>query len=85
MPTIKANCKECSATGLYVGFAEPKGTAVVCVRCGGTGCQEIQYVEFKKRRRRRGVSRVLCDGGMWFVRKGESETISVEKFYSKSD
>lgn len=82
MPSIRAECRSCNATGLYSGFAEPEGTAVVCSSCGGTGCQEITYKEFTKRKRKRGIRRVMTDGGLWFARgAGEQPTISVEEFY----
>lgn len=37
MKTVKAECSACGGSDLYVGFAEPKGAAVVCVKCDGTG------------------------------------------------
>jgi hypothetical protein len=56
--TVKAECRSCDGTGLYVGFAEPKGTAVVCLTCDGTGCEEIRYAPFTKRKSKRGIQRV---------------------------
>lgn len=44
--TYKAECQDCRATGLYSGFAEPKGTAVICHKCDGTGCVEICFTPF---------------------------------------
>jgi hypothetical protein len=82
MNNIKAECEACGATGLYCGFAEPKGTAVVCYKCKGTGCQEIQYTPFTARKRRKDVKNVLCDGGAWFARNGNEKTITVNKFYN---
>lgn len=43
MPTISLDieCPSCSGTGLYRGFAEGKGVAVVCRTCNGTGCQKF--------------------------------------------
>ena len=82
---IKIECDSCSATGLYCGFAEPKGTAVICYRCGGAGYKEVSnaynYTEFTKRKRKHGVQRVLCDGGLWMTRTGKEKTISVDEFY----
>lgn len=40
---IKVECRECGGTGLYRGFAEREGTAVVCLRCNGTGCRKIMF------------------------------------------
>lgn len=82
MPTIKAECDACNGTGLYCGFAEPKGTAVICRGCNGTGCRTIRYKEFTHRKRKRGVKRVMGDGGLWFARTGDEKTISVQEFYA---
>jgi DnaJ-class molecular chaperone len=81
---VKAECGSCSGTGLYRGFAEPQGTAVVCHTCRGTGCQTITYKPFERRQRKQGIQRVLCDGGMWFARNGNEKTISVDEFYSRT-
>ena len=80
---VKAECSACGGTGLYCGFAEPKGMAVVCRQCGGTGCDTISYKPFDHRKRKRGVKVVLCDGGIWFARDGNEKTIPVEEFYKK--
>jgi len=79
---IKAECSACGATGLYKGFAEPEGTAVVCHNCNGTGCQTMKYTPFTGRKRKRGIKRVIGDGGLWFARKGNEQTISIEDFYA---
>ena len=44
-------CKSCNGTGLYVGFAERDGAAVVCHTCKGTGCHhvKIEYDDFTVR------------------------------------
>ena len=78
---IEAECSACEGTGLYCGFAEAKGTAVICRMCGGTGCQTILYKPFTVRKRKRGVKQVMGDGGLWFARTGEEKTISVKDFY----
>lgn len=83
MPSIQAECDRCRGTGLYCGFAEPEGTAVICRNCGGTGCYTITYKEFTGRKRKRGVKRVMGDGGLWFVRDGNEKTISVQEFYKQ--
>ena len=53
-------CKSCKGTGLYVGFAEKEGAAVVCHSCKGTGEQKMrfEYEEFQGRADRIGVTRV---------------------------
>lgn len=55
-----AECSACKGTGLYVGYAEGNGAAVVCQRCKGTGCDHVvvHYIPFSKRKRRDGVRRV---------------------------
>lgn len=55
MNKVLAECGACGGTGLYSGFAEPKGTAVVCLQCKGTGCQEIRYTPFTVRKGREGI------------------------------
>jgi len=56
MEKFKAECVVCGASGLYRGFAEPKGTAAVCRECGGTGC--IDVTPFARRRGVEGVTTV---------------------------
>jgi hypothetical protein len=54
-------CQECKGTGLYVGMAERDGSAVVCVRCAGTGRFHFkhEYNEFKSRKKRKGIRWVV--------------------------
>ncbi len=54
-------CDECAGTGLYVGFAENDGAAVVCHKCKGTGCYhfKLEYEEFEGIKKRRNVKRVF--------------------------
>jgi uncharacterized radical SAM superfamily protein len=71
----KVECSACGATGLYKGFAEPEGHAVVCHRCGGKGYREMKEVSvdskiFNRRKRKNGIQHVLLDGGTWFSRSG---------------
>lgn len=61
--SIHAECGACRGTGVYTGMCEAKGTAVVCVRCGGTGCETITYRPFVVRRRREGVETVRWSRG----------------------
>lgn len=58
MDNVKAECSSCSATGIYSGMCEAKGTAVICITCNGTGCETIRYTPFVKRRGRRGIKTV---------------------------
>ncbi len=62
---VKIECRSCCATGLYKGFAEPKGTAVVCLSCSGSGEETIQYTPFTKRKGKQGIKIVnLSRGGL---------------------
>ncbi len=63
MQMIKTECYSCDGTGLYQGFAEPKDVAVVCLKCNGTGCEELHYKPFSKRKGRRGVTKVSRSRG----------------------
>lgn len=53
--TIDVECESCSSTGVYHGFAEPKGVGVVCIRCNGTGCAKLAYTPFVARKRCEGI------------------------------
>jgi hypothetical protein len=64
---IKVECRSCGSTGVYSGFCEPKGTAVVCGTCGGSGCETIRYKPFEKRRRRRGIKTVSQSRGSFIA------------------
>ena len=64
MPQIETECPACDGTGLYVGFAEAKGTAAVCGECSGTGCSIFTYkVWAGKRKGRRGIRTVMLPWG----------------------
>lgn len=55
-------CTSCEGTGLYKGFGERDGFAVVCYRCKGTGKrhEKIEYDDpLKKRKTRTDIIRVL--------------------------
>lgn len=77
----KAECGACEGTGLYKGFAEPRGTAVVCNRCQGKGSAPYGDKPFTGRKRKSGITRVMADGGLWFARSGNEKTISADEFY----
>lgn len=55
MAKIQVECGSCSGTGLYRGMAEPRGVAVVCISCNGTGCADLEYKPFTARRERSDV------------------------------
>ena len=54
-------CGVCGGTGVYVGYAERDGAAVVCQECKGTGRHHYrhEYDDFEGRVRRAGVEHVV--------------------------
>lgn len=48
---LEIECQTCGGTGIYKGFAERNGAAVVCHTCKGTGCEKYHfaYTPFTKR------------------------------------
>lgn len=64
---IQAQCDSCGGTGLYSGFAEPEGTAVICRGCNGTGARIITFIPYEGRKRTRKIQRVMGDGGLWTI------------------
>lgn len=55
-------CESCGGTGIYVGFAERDGSAVVCYRCRGEGhhATKIVYWDFAERKVVKSINRVFC-------------------------
>lgn len=80
METFKAECDACDGSGLYVGCAEPKGTAVICYECDGTGCLKISFKPFIKRKGRRGIKRIIkhADPTGWCVTYREFQLMNME-------
>lgn len=60
---VEAECTSCSGTGIYHGFAEPKGVGVVCLTCDGTGRREIEYVPFTGLKKRNDIQTVQRSRG----------------------
>jgi hypothetical protein len=71
---VKAECESCGGTGVYCGFMESPGTAVVCLTCSGTGCERIRYRPFVRRRRRKNVKTVYVSVGKLIVCGGPRGT-----------
>lgn len=85
MPNIQIECSPCNGTGLYCGFAEPKGTAVICHGCDGSGKTMLSYREFTGRKRKRNIQHVLVQGNGplgWTCRTGNEKTIPIKEFYN---
>lgn len=64
---VKAACSSCSATGLYSGMCEGPGKAVICLTCGGTGCEEIEYKPYEGRKRKRGIQIIQRSQGRFIL------------------
>lgn len=67
MPTIKEECPSCSGTGLYSGFAEAKGEAVICLSCNGKGWSNYKYKEFTGRKMKQGIKKITCSRGAFIA------------------
>lgn len=75
MEKARAECSPCRATGLYRGFAEPAGVAVVCLACGGSGARDVEpgretYRPFAGRRDRDDVRYVRRSRGAFVLSCG---------------
>ena len=57
----------CGGSGVYAGCAEPKGVAVVCLACDGTGKQTSYFEPFVKRRQRKGIHWVQRSKGSFIM------------------
>ena len=81
--SIIVECPSCSGTGLYTGFMESKGEAVVFVACGGTGAKELHYTEFTGRKRKNGISKIRAGSGTILDDSRKSTWISYAEFEQK--
>lgn len=83
--TIKASCSSCGATGLYSGFCEPEKTAVVCLTCGGSGCEQISYIPFEGRKRKNGIREIRVSRGSFIATGvgGTGSSMTYEQFNQK--
>ena len=83
MPSLKVQCGECRATGLYVGLMERDGEAVICVRCGGKGWVHLDYKEFTGRKRRNGVTKIRAGTGWITDNPNKAKWMTYEEFKQK--
>jgi hypothetical protein len=58
-----SQCGSCGGTGLYCGFAEPKGTAVICLVCEGKGWRPVAGTEFTGRKKRPNITKISQSRG----------------------
>lgn len=61
---ITIECKSCKATGIYQGFAEREGCAVVCAMCEGTGAQTLSGTAFTGKKVKAGTNKVFHSSGV---------------------
>lgn len=61
--TIKAECSDCGASGLFRGMCEPDGVAAICTRCRGEGYINLKITEFTRRKGKRGINIVRLSWG----------------------
>lgn len=57
--TVEIECNACHGTGLYQGYGERHGAAVICCKCNGLGKVDFSYTEFEGRKEMPGVTRVF--------------------------
>jgi hypothetical protein len=79
---MSIECNSCGGTGLYSGFAEKKGTAVVCLSCDGSGEAEMRYKPFSGRRAKRGIHTVSLSRGS-FLGTGVGGRLDTEMTYQQ--
>ena len=91
--TFQIECQYCYGTGLYSGFAEGPGGAVICKGCQGSGC-EVFVVQnpFIKRKRKRisngqKLTKVFVEGPVWdsHDERTERKWITPKEFYSRGE
>lgn len=85
MPRITCECEDCRGTGLYSGFAESKGEAVVCLGCAGSGCVTKTYTEFTGRKKKSGITTVRLSRGAFAATGigGHGQAMTYSQFEKK--
>ncbi len=82
---IVVECEDCGGTGLYSGFCEGQGKAVVCLGCGGTGAQKLRFKEYTGRKRKNDINSISYSRGT-FIATGVGavgESMSYSQFKDK--
>ena len=80
MIKLTVECADCGGTGLYRGFMEREGEAVICIRCGGKGSQTLAFREFTGRKRKNGVQKIRSGSGTILDNPQGAKWISYEEF-----
>jgi DnaJ-class molecular chaperone len=83
MKELHIECGACHGTGLYSGFMERAGEAVVCVQCGGTGRQTIRYNEYTGRKKKRGIKQIRAGSGLIVDQPSRNSWFTYEEFEAK--
>lgn len=58
MYNVVGECVECKGTGLYSGWAEGIGNAVICAGCHGSGAVKVVLKEFTERKKKSGINKI---------------------------
>lgn len=74
---LDIECRKCKGTGLYSGFAEKQGIAVVCHICDGTGCEIIDVEKFTERKLRKDIKRVYLRNWGFVLDFGFRDDLSI--------
>ena len=76
---VQVECVDCDGTGLFQDFRIPKGVAVVCFRCTGSGEIMHSYIPFLGRKPRNDI-RVVRKSLWWWQPIGDY--ITYEEFFA---
>lgn len=79
---VKYECPSCGGSGLYCGFMEGPGQAVVCVNCEGTGQAVTEFKPFTGRKKKRGVKQIRFGSGLIFDDAGKAKWFTYKEFES---
>ena len=82
MEKIQIQCPACAGSGLYQGFAERKGEAVVCISCEGSGATTISYTPYAGRKQEHNVNVVRVSRGS-FIGTGVGGVDGTEMTYEE--
>lgn len=82
MKSVKQECESCGGSGLYSGFMEKPGEAVICLSCGGKGWYEHRYREFTGRKKKRGIKSIKISAGRFIATGvgGVGKTMTYKEF-----
>jgi len=85
MKKVTAECGACDGTGLYQGFAEKPGEAVICLECNGKAKIVISYQPFEGRKKRRGIRVIRKSAGTFLATGvgGKGKSMTYEEFMAK--